>query len=89
MDTRFNAPILVLIKPPTGQAKVARIADVDAAFRALTREGLGGFGVDQPEWHQAVQALSRAKAEPSGETLEEARTAVRLVALKSYALLDG
>ena len=57
-------------------------------YRRMT-EGLGGYGVDLPEWQVALKALARAKAEPTPETVEAARLALKAVALRTRSFLDG
>ena len=66
-----------------------RLADVSSALAALNRDGLGNYGVNTPEWHVALQALGRAKLEPTADNVEAARVAFRIVVLKAGALLDG
>ena len=89
VENKFAAPLLVLIRPAKGQAVVKRVCDVDAGIAALTRDGLGDYGCDSPEWHVALKALARAKAEPTPGKVEVARVALRALALRTGALLDG
>lgn len=44
---------------------------------------------NRSEWIAAVDACERAKLQPSAENVETARRALKAVALKSGALLDG
>jgi hypothetical protein len=60
-DGRFRTPLLVWIKPPVGQARVESICDVSTGLAALNRHGLGNYGLSNPEWHIAVEALAQAK----------------------------
>ena len=88
-DCRFRTPLLVWIKPPIGQARVERICDVTTGLAALNRHGLGKYGLSNPEWHIAVEALGQAKIEPTAEKIEAARAASRTLAINAGALLDG
>ena len=87
MNTKFAAPLLVWIHPPQGQQVVTSVCDVDAGIAALTRDGLGNCVA--PEWQVAMESLRRAKSEPSTESVEAARAALKTVAVASGALLDG
>jgi hypothetical protein len=89
VETKFAVPLLVWICPPKGQPVVKRICDVDTGITALTREGLGGYGVNLPEWHVALKALVRAKLEPTPEAVEAARLALKAVGLRTRSFLDG
>ena len=59
---------------------------MDEGIAALTMDGLGGYGVDLPEWQVALHALSRAKSEPTPEKLEAARLALKA---RTRSFLDG
>ena len=89
LENKFAVPLLVWVRPPKGQPIVKMICDVDAGITALTRDGLGGYGVNLPEWQVALRALAQAKAEPTSETIEAARVALKAVALRTRSLLDG
>lgn len=68
---------------------VRSVCDVDAGIAALTRDGLGDFGCENPEWQVAIETLRRAKVDPTSENVDAARRALKLVALQTGALLDG
>jgi hypothetical protein len=89
VETTFAAPLLVWIRPVRGQPLVKRVCDVDSGISALTRDGLGNFEIELPEWHVALNALLQAKVDPCPETIEAARTAFKAVALRTGSLLDG
>jgi hypothetical protein len=89
VENKFALPLLVWVRPPNGHPVVNQICDVDAGIAALTRDGLGSYGVNLPEWQVALRALAGAKDEPTPERVEAARLALKAVALRTRSFLDG
>ena len=78
-DGTFSCPVIFFAREPDGSVKHIKLTTVREGFQALNR-GLEGFCLDNPEWHLAFHALSRAMLVSCPKQTEAAREALDLLA---------
>ena len=89
---RFGAPLYLYLDQSRPDLGMAQVVDVDEGLQAMQRGPIGryrfaGRGGEREAWSTALYALTRAKFHPRGDKTEEARSALRKLAVAAGALV--
>ena len=89
MADGFSTPLLVWLDPPTGMPRTECLCDARSALAAMHQNGRGSFAIQTQDWHRAVDLLAQATLDPTPPLVEDARLAVKTLAERSGALING